>query len=92
MSSEWGGEGVRLEDIRKDLPVRLWYGSQDENVPANHGVQIARRIGGGGAGKGEDEGEDGMVRLRVEDETHASLEVNWVEEQIGELLEAMMGE
>jgi len=86
MSSDWGWEGVKLEDIRKDLPVRLWYGTQDENVPANHGVQIARRIEGG-AGRGD----EGMVRLRVEDETHASLEVNWVEEQIKDLLEAMEG-
>jgi hypothetical protein len=52
--------GFRIEDIRHDLPIQLWYGKYDTNVPPNHGVQIAARLGG-------------RAQLRLEDETHASL-------------------
>lgn len=52
--------GFRIEDIRPDLPVQLWYGKLDTFVPLNHGVQIAARLGG-------------RAHLRVEDETHASI-------------------
>ena len=65
--------GFRVEDIRDDLPVNLWYGKFDTNVPANHGVQIAARLGG-------------RAYLRVEEETHLSLEVNWQEEILRELV------
>ena len=51
--------GFRVEDIRKDLPVRLWYGSLDTNVPANYGVQIAKRLGAN-------------AQLTIADETHSS--------------------
>lgn len=57
MCTDWG---FRIEDIRPDLPVQLWYGKLDTFVPLNHGVQIAARLGG-------------RAHLRVEDETHASI-------------------
>ena len=38
--------GFRIEDIRPDLPVQLWYGKHDTHVPLNHGEQIAARLGG----------------------------------------------
>ena len=66
----------RVEDIRHDLPLQLWYGKQDTNVPANHGVQIAARFGG-------------KAQLRVEDETHLSMEVNYKEEILTNLVKAM---
>ncbi|KAK2806368.1 hypothetical protein FQN51_007412 [Onygenales sp. PD_10] len=66
--------GFRVEDIRPDLPVHLWYGKQDVMVPPNHGVQIAARLGGD------------KVQLRVEDETHASMVVN----KMREILEALV--
>ena len=55
--------GFKVEDIRPDLPVYLWYGKQDVLVPPNHGVQLAKRLGSN-------------AYLRLEDETHASLLVN----------------
>lgn len=76
MCTEWG---FRIENIRKDLPVVLWYGSQDKNVPPNHGITIARRL------RTESEQDDGeivdkgpvawteRVRLRILDDTHASI-------------------
>ena len=71
MCTEWG---FRIEDIRKDLPVVLWYGSQDKNVPPNHGRTIAQRL------RVESEIEDKgpvawkeRVRLRMLDDTHASI-------------------
>ncbi|SPO07013.1 uncharacterized protein DNG_09707 [Cephalotrichum gorgonifer] len=65
--------GFRVEDIRKDLPVQLWYGKQDTFVPPNHGVQIAARLGG-------------RATLRLEDETHASLYTNCRAKILEELL------
>jgi pimeloyl-ACP methyl ester carboxylesterase len=70
MSTDWG---FRIEDIRPDLPVQLWYGKQDIIIPLNHGEQIAVRLGG-------------RAHLRVEDETHASLQVKYQEE----ILEALV--
>ena len=63
LSSDWG---FRLEDVRPDLPVQLWYGKLDTNVPVIHGEQTAERLGA-------------EVHLRVEDETHASIVCNWRE-------------
>ncbi|KIW94693.1 uncharacterized protein Z519_04670 [Cladophialophora bantiana CBS 173.52] len=65
--------GFRIEDIRSDLPVQLWYGKLDVNVPLNHGETIAKRLG------------DRAV-LRVEDETHASIFFNWREQFLGDLV------
>lgn len=52
--------GFRIEDIRPELPVQLWYGKKDTFVPLNHGEQIAKRLGD-------------RADLRVLDETHASI-------------------
>jgi len=68
--------GFKIEDIRKNLPVQLWYGNLDENVPLQHGQKIAARLGKN-------------ARLRVEDETHASIFANWKEEYLGELVRAL---
>lgn len=75
----WFQDGVTLctplefkvEDIRKYLPVHLWYGKQDINVPASHGIDTAAKLGG-------------RAYLRVEDETHGSMEVNYMEEYLRE--------
>jgi pimeloyl-ACP methyl ester carboxylesterase len=76
MCTEWG---FRIEDIRKDLPVVLWYGSQDKNVPPNHGRTIAQRLRMESE-RGDGEVKDGgpvawkeRVRLRMLDDTHASI-------------------
>lgn len=68
--------GFRVEDIRPDLPVQLWYGKQDVAVPLNHGVQIAARLGGRAA-------------LRVVDETHLSIWANYGEEALRELVRSI---
>jgi pimeloyl-ACP methyl ester carboxylesterase len=63
----------RIEDIRPELPVQLWYGKLDTFVPPNHGVQIAARLGG-------------RAYLRIEDETHGSIVVNRMREILEHLL------
>jgi pimeloyl-ACP methyl ester carboxylesterase len=68
--------GFKVEDIRPNLPVHLWYGKQDIFVPPNHGVQLAKRLGS-------------RADLRLEDETHASLTVNWKKEILEILIKAM---
>ncbi|MCJ1314677.1 hypothetical protein MMC25_008359 [Agyrium rufum] len=68
--------GFRVEDIRSDLPVQLWFGKFDSHVPPNHGKQIAARVGSN-------------AHLRVEDETHASLVANWEEKILEDLVKAM---
>jgi len=68
--------GFRIEDIRENLPVQLWYGKLDTNVPLQHGEKIAARLGAN-------------AHLRVEDETHASIWANWKEEYLGELVKAI---
>lgn len=74
MCGEWG---FRIEDIRKDLPIRLRYGKLDENVPVQHGVEIAKRLGG-------------LAKLSVEDEdTHASVFFDWREEILKEIVGLM---
>ena len=65
--------GFRIKDIRPDLPVQLWYGKHDTFVPLNHGEQIAARLGG-------------RAHLRVEDETHSSIQVNFREEILKDLV------
>ncbi|KAK5102530.1 hypothetical protein LTR70_000388 [Exophiala xenobiotica] len=69
--------GFRIEDIRKDLKVQLWYGKLDGNVPLRHGEEIARRLGHG-------------ADLRVkEDDTHASIFFDWRDEILAEMVKAM---
>lgn len=65
--------GFALENISPDLPFQLWYGKLDTNVPLIHGEQIALRLGG-------------RAHLRVEDETHSSLVVNWKEKFMEDLI------
>jgi hypothetical protein len=72
MSSDFG---IRVEDIRPDLPVQLWYAKHDNFVPLRHGEEIAARLGG-------------RAQLRVEDETHASIPINFREEIWKELLKS----
>jgi pimeloyl-ACP methyl ester carboxylesterase len=68
--------GFKVEDIRLDLPVQLWYGKQDVFVPPNHGVQLAKRLGS-------------RAHLRLEDETHQSLMVNYKKEILESLIKFM---
>jgi pimeloyl-ACP methyl ester carboxylesterase len=68
--------GFKIEEIRSDLPVYLWYGKQDVLVPPNHGVQLAARLGS-------------SAHLRLEDETHVSLTVNHKKDILEELMKAM---
>lgn len=68
--------GFRVEDIRPDLPVQLWYGKLDSDVPLNHGLQIAARLGG-------------RATLRVENETHGSISQKWKREELEALLKSM---
>lgn len=68
--------GFRIEDIRKDLPVRVWHGTDDTNVPLQHGQKVAARIGEN-------------ANLRVEDETHATIWFNWKPQIIEDLLKVM---
>ncbi|KAF2257673.1 alpha/beta hydrolase fold protein [Lojkania enalia] len=67
--------GFRIEDIRSDLPVHLWYGKQDAHVPLNHGQQIAARLGD-------------RAQLRVEDDTHASIWLKWKEEVLKDMIKS----
>jgi hypothetical protein len=68
-----GRYGFRIEDIRKDLPIQLWYGTLDGVVPINHGRQIAARLGH-------------RVRYRESEDTHGSLQVRYQREAWQELL------
>ena len=54
--------GFDLGAVR--VPVQLWYGRQDINVPLSIGEEIARRLPAG------------VAEMHVEDETHISLVVN----------------
>jgi hypothetical protein len=66
----------RLEDVRKDLKVQLWYGREDYFVPLNHGVQIKARLGAN-------------AELVIKDEAHAGIYMHWRKE-ILEGLKGMM--
>ncbi len=68
--------GFRIEDIRPDLPVQLWYGKHDVFVPLYHGETIANRLGD-------------RANLRVEDETHASIFYNWREQFLEDLVKSI---
>lgn len=65
--------GFRIEDIRADLPVQLWYGKHDVNVPLYHGETIAKRLGD-------------RATLHVEDETHTSIFFNWREDFLRDVI------
>jgi pimeloyl-ACP methyl ester carboxylesterase len=68
--------GFKIEDIRHDLPVQLWYGRQDTNVPCNHGEQIAARLGA-------------RAHLKVLDETHSTIFFNHRKEILQDLIREM---
>lgn len=73
VSSAWG---FRVQDVPPELPVSLWYGKADTNVPVTHGEQIAARL-------------SGRAAFHVTDETHGSLQVHWSEAYLKELVERM---
>ncbi|CRK29922.1 hypothetical protein BN1708_005061 [Verticillium longisporum] len=66
--------GFDIRDIRHDLPITLWYGKHDTFVPPNHGRQLAKRLGD-------------HVRLRLEDDTHASMFFRWRKEILKDLVQ-----
>lgn len=68
--------GFKVEDIREDLPVHLWYGKQDVFVPPNHGVQLEKRLGS-------------RAMFHLMDETHVSLTLNWKREVLEGLVACM---
>ncbi|KAI1426930.1 alpha/beta hydrolase fold protein [Xylaria sp. FL1777] len=68
--------GFQIQDIRKDLPIHLWYGKDDTYVPPSQGEGIAARLGPN-------------ARLRIEDETHGSLTWNLRVRALEDLLDAM---
>lgn len=72
--------GFKIEGIRRDLPVKLWYGKDDVFIPPNHGVETAARL----------EGVGGKVVLRLkEDDTHYSISQDWKKEQLEAILVEM---
>lgn len=73
LASDWG---FRIEDIRKDLPVRLWYGKFDGIAPVSHGERIAARLGKN-------------AHLRIEDETHGSMFANQPQAYLTDLVDCM---
>lgn len=69
--------GFKVQDIRKDLKVQLWYGKYDYFVPLNHGVQIAARLGEN-------------AHLNVKDEAHAGILMHWKKEIFGAIADIML--
>jgi pimeloyl-ACP methyl ester carboxylesterase len=67
--------GFNIEEIRKDLPVQLWYGTLDATTPIEHGRQIAKKLGG-------------QAVLHESEDTHGSLQVRYGKEAWKALLEA----
>ena len=73
--------GFRVEDIRTDLPVQLWYGTDDTNVSPKAGEETAERLRAAGNTK---------VELHMEPgETHGSTQVKFQKRQLEDLLRAM---
>lgn len=70
LAGDWGFE---LENIRKDLPMRLWYGEHDELCPPGVGRYIEARLGN--------------VKLRIVNETHGSMFANQTEAYLGDLVD-----
>lgn len=69
--------GFRLEDIRVNLPVQLWYSKSDTNVPMRMGEAVAARL------RCETE------MHVVEDESHQSMFVEYAHDALASLLEKM---
>ncbi|KAJ4422838.1 hypothetical protein N0V82_002494 [Gnomoniopsis sp. IMI 355080] len=73
--------GFCVEDIRADLPVQLWYGTDDTNVSPRAGEETAQRLRQGGNMK---------VELHMkEGETHGSTQVKYRRRVLEDLLRAM---
>jgi pimeloyl-ACP methyl ester carboxylesterase len=73
--------GFRVEDIRADLPVQLWYGTDDTNVSPKAGEETAQRLRAGGNSK---------VELHMKQgETHGSTQVKYRKDVLKDLLRAM---
>lgn len=68
--------GFKVQDIRHDLPVQLWYGKNDCYVPLVHGQQIAARLGG-------------RAQFNFMDETHASIYINCRRDALEALVKSM---
>ena len=66
----------RIEDIRKDLPVQLWYATHDDKAPPAVGKETKRRLGEN-------------ATLRLLDETHGSLQWHYQEKIIENLVGLM---
>lgn len=71
-----GRWGFKVEDIREDVKLQLWFGSKDGNVGGNVGQQIKQRF-------------RGEAELQVKDETHLSLQVHWADDIMRALARAM---
>lgn len=69
--------GFRLEDIRKDLRVDLWYGTQDANVSWRVGEALEKCIGG-------------KAKLRRLNETHLGLLLNRTSEVLERAVERVI--
>jgi len=68
--------GFKVKDLTGDLEVQLWYGKEDVFVPPVHGLQIAARLGG-------------RAQLRMEDESHAGIQIHWKREILEALRDSM---
>jgi len=73
--------GFRVEDIRADLPVQLWCGTDDNNVSPKAGEETAQRLRAGGNSKVE-------LHIKV-GETHGSTQVKYRKDVLKDLLRAM---
>ncbi|KAK5727070.1 hypothetical protein LTR15_002962 [Elasticomyces elasticus] len=67
--------GFDLNDVK--VPVLLWCGRQDLNVPLSVGEEIAKGL------------PEGLAKVRIEDETHISLVLNRRKEILGEVLNGL---
>lgn len=73
--------GFRVEEIRADLPVQLWCGTEDTNVSPRAGEETARRLRAGWNDK---------VELHMmEGETHGSTQVKYRRNVLEDLLRVM---
>jgi pimeloyl-ACP methyl ester carboxylesterase len=70
--------GFRVQDIRRDLRVQMWYGKKDVFVPLVQGMKIRERLGEN-------------AELRVEEESHAGILMHWKREILEGLRNGMEG-
>lgn len=60
-------QDLRLQDIGDELPIRLWYGKEDQNVGPRMGTKIKARLGGRATLWMEDAGHVWLVVIKAED-------------------------